>query len=283
MPRRSAASTSFGQCCGGIDPRIFIMDPWPGRRRPRSRAISEALGHLLMMSRTEVMTELLHNVATSVKPITTKRSNNFATNRGMSTMGKRLAQARKAAGFRSAKSAAEALSTPVSTYNSHERAGEPGARNFGPDEAKIYGRRFNVTAAWLLTGEGDGLGGVPLVSWVSAGEMIAPDTVTDLSEAKRIPAPDLPKGSWIALRVMGDSMDRISPPESIIFVNRDDKRLVANACYVFADADGGATYKRFRPDPDRLEPVSTNPQHEVHYPDRIPPIIGRVRKTMLEM
>lgn len=198
-------------------------------------------------------------------------------------MGKRLAQARKAAGFRSAKSAAEALSVPVSTYNSHERAGEIGARQYGPEEAKVYARRFGVTASWLLTGEGDGLGGVPLVSWVSAGEMVTPDAFVDLADASRIQAPDLPRGNWIALRVVGDSMDRISPPESIIFVNRDDKRLVANACYVFADMDGEATYKRYRPAPDRIEPVSTNTAHEIQYPERMPAIIGRVRRTLLDM
>jgi hypothetical protein len=42
----------------------------------------------------------------------------------------------------------------VSTYNSHERAGQPGARSFSVDDAKRYGRRFRVSPAWLLVGEG---------------------------------------------------------------------------------------------------------------------------------
>lgn len=78
-------------------------------------------------------------------------------------------------------------------------------------------------------------------------------------------------------------MDRISPPDSMIIVNRRDKRLVANACYVIADGDGGATYKRYRPDPMRFEPVSTNPAHEPMFPDHEPTIIGRVRRTILDM
>lgn len=95
---------------------------------------------------------------------------------------------------------------------------------------------------------------------------------------------DLPKnGDWLALRVQGDSMDRISPPESVIIVNRRDKRLVANACYVIDDGEGNATYKRFRPEPMRFEPVSVNPKHETIFPDNDPTIVGRVYQTILRL
>jgi phage repressor protein C with HTH and peptisase S24 domain len=92
-----------------------------------------------------------------------------------------------------------------------------------------------------------------------------------------------PDGDWIALQVVGDSMDRISPPESIIFIDRRDKVLVPNACYVIANGDGEATYKRFRTNPMRFEPVSTNPSHETIYPQREPLIVGRVKKSILKM
>jgi phage repressor protein C with HTH and peptisase S24 domain len=95
---------------------------------------------------------------------------------------------------------------------------------------------------------------------------------------------DLPKGDWIALRVDGSSMDRISPPESIIFVDRSDKNLVANALYVIDDGEGNATYKRYRPGPPpRFEPVSTEVEHEPIYFDNEPHIIGRVRRSVLNM
>ncbi|QZN99766.1 hypothetical protein [Chenggangzhangella methanolivorans] len=79
-------------------------------------------------------------------------------------------------------------------------------------------------------------------------------------------------------------MDRISPPESIIFVNRKDRTLVANACYVVATEDGEASYKRFRPNPDRWEPVSTF-EHPTLYADQglSPKIVGRVKLTTLLM
>lgn len=78
-------------------------------------------------------------------------------------------------------------------------------------------------------------------------------------------------------------MDRISPPGSTIFVDRADKRLVMNSCYVIALEGGEATYKRYRPNPDRFEPVSVNPEHEPIYPEGQVHIIGRVRKTTLPM
>lgn len=126
---------------------------------------------------------------------------------------------------------------------------------------------------------------VPLISWVSAGELTTPEQVSSFDEAPRVFGPDLdPSGRWIALRVEGDSMDRISPPESIIFVNLRDRRLVPNACYVIVADGGGATYKRYRSDPARWEPVSTQPHETLFSPTGLgPTVIGRVRKTLLEL
>jgi transcriptional regulator with XRE-family HTH domain len=122
---------------------------------------------------------------------------------------------------------------------------------------------------------------VPLIAWVSAGAM-AQDHFGD-EALGQLRIGDLPAGDWIALRVTGDSMDRISPPDSVIVVNRRDKRLVSNACYVIADLNGDATYKRYRSDPMRFEPVSTNPSHEPIFPDHEPTIVGRVKRSMIEM
>ena len=123
---------------------------------------------------------------------------------------------------------------------------------------------------------------VPIVSTVSAGALMQPDITDEQIGVIRIGELD-PRGDWLAMRVEGDSMDRISPPGSIILVNRKEKRLVPNGCYVVSDGDDGVTYKRFRPNPDRLEPVSTNPAHEPMFYEQEPTIIGRVRKTILDM
>lgn len=122
---------------------------------------------------------------------------------------------------------------------------------------------------------------VPLISMVSAGQLA--DNVHDLSELPTIPAINLPDGEWIAMRVDGPSMNKISPPDSIIFVNTRDKRLVSNGCYIIADESGAATYKRYRPNEDPpFQPAS--------YEDIEPPklegairVIGRVKRSMIEM
>jgi hypothetical protein len=68
-----------------------------------------------------------------------------------STRGTRLRDAREKR-FKSARIAAKALGMAISTYGAHERAEDPGGRDYGPDEAKRYARRFGVTPEWLLTG-----------------------------------------------------------------------------------------------------------------------------------
>jgi phage repressor protein C with HTH and peptisase S24 domain len=88
------------------------------------------------------------------------------------TRGERLRLARKRV-FGSGREAAEALGIPQQTYNSHERAGLPGSRDFGADEAEVYGRRFGVRPEWLLTGRGH----APL----------APDDVDEEPAASRTP------------------------------------------------------------------------------------------------
>lgn len=159
--------------------------------------------------------------------------------------------------------------------------------NLDPDKEMRQISAHEILAIEEFFGEKLGADGVailsevPVLAWISAGALAA-ENVRDEVIGNEVIA-GLPPGDWIALKVEGDSMDRISPPESIIVVNRADKRLVANACYVIADPDGNATYKRYRPSPKRFEPVSTNPAHEPIFPDNDPVIVGRVRMTLLRM
>ena len=123
---------------------------------------------------------------------------------------------------------------------------------------------------------------VPYLAWVSAGAMIRDDIADEALGLIRVA--DLPaSGDWIALKVSGDSMNRISPPDSIIFVDRSDRNLVPNGCYVISDVEGNATYKRYRSSPVRFEPVSSNPRHEPIFPDNDPIVVGRVRRSILNM
>jgi SOS-response transcriptional repressor LexA len=120
----------------------------------------------------------------------------------------------------------------------------------------------------------------PLLSWVSAGQLSSDDASDEaIGTAKAV----LPPGDWVALRVEGESMDRISPPGSIIFVDRADKRLVTGGFYVIADGEGHSTYKRFQARPMRFEPVSKNKSLPALYPDNEPTIVGRVKLTTLDL
>lgn len=155
------------------------------------------------------------------------------------------------------------------------------------ETAEALSPHVGATVLELLYPDMPSTGRVPLISWVSAGALAMPRTVLEPGDVLDwLPLGLADKGDWIALRVEGDSMDRISPPESVILVNRRDKRLVTNACYIIADADGATTYKRYRADPPRWEPVSTNPRHDPTFvvsEDNKPLIVGRVRRTILDM
>lgn len=122
---------------------------------------------------------------------------------------------------------------------------------------------------------------IPVINWIKAGSMCQPTVHNETLEWIEFPANK--RGSFFGLRVYSDSMDLISPPESTIVVDRLDKKLVSNACYVIADVEGNATYKRFRPNPMRFEPVSKNPDHTPIFPDQEPLIVGRVKRTYLDL
>jgi SOS-response transcriptional repressor LexA len=161
--------------------------------------------------------------------------------------------------------------------------------------AVAYARVFGHTPGWYLYGdEAPGIEAEPLppsiidvprISWVTAGELGDQDGVTDFSDFPVVQASDLPAGRYIALKVEADanSMNKISPPESVIFVNLADTRLVANACYVIADERGRATYKRYRPGDDPpFQPASYEPVDPPKLEGAIR-VIGRVRRSMIDM
>lgn len=91
---------------------------------------------------------------------------------GMGSEGDRLRRARTAAGYTTAKDAADAMGVAVSTYIQHEN----GSRGFPAKRADRYARFFRTSPEWLLYGRGDAPapgsspGVVPLVGYVGAGD-----------------------------------------------------------------------------------------------------------------
>jgi phage repressor protein C with HTH and peptisase S24 domain len=129
------------------------------------------------------------------------------------TRGERLRIAREKR-FKSARLAGKAMGIPVSTYGAHERAQSPGGRDYGPEDAKKYARRFGVTPEWLLTGrEPFPTGGdeappapkVPVVGYVGAGSAAHLYDVAqpDLDE---VSGPADAAEDTVAVEIRGDSL-----------------------------------------------------------------------------
>ena len=167
---------------------------------------------------------------------------------------------------------------------------ENGNRAISRKMAEVYAKHFDVSAGWILYGAAEISAvanlSVPLLSWISAGELGETAVIDDMDHVSFVQGHGLdPSGDWIALRVQGRSMDKISPQDSVIFVNRNEKVLVPNACYIIGDGNGGATYKRYRP-PNIFEPVSTKAEEYETLrfeEDQQPDVIGRVRRTVLSL
>jgi repressor LexA len=64
------------------------------------------------------------------------------------------------------------------------------------------------------------------------------------------------------LRVDGDSMDLIVRERVVVFVDPDAIELKDGRLYAMMRPDGDTTFKRFRTDPLRLEPCSSNDGHK---------------------
>ena len=122
---------------------------------------------------------------------------------------------------------------------------------------------------------------VPLVSWVEAGELtetVDPYAVGDANEY--IPVTHQ-RSTLIALSVHGQSMNRVAPDGSVVIVDYADKSLTSGQYYV-VKLDGRATFKRFRADPARLEPDSTE-AHETVFIESETEVVGRVIQVINQL
>jgi SOS-response transcriptional repressor LexA len=146
----------------------------------------------------------------------------------------------------------------------------PAARERSPAEARRQPPRITL---------------VPLLDTVTAGKLSEPMSQIPVDQVPLLAFADLGRGDFFALKVEGDSMDRISPDGSIIVVNRADRAPVDRAYYVFSYR-GETTFKMWRADePAHLAPYSTNPIHQPMFfkRKRDLEVIGRVKRTVLDL
>lgn len=124
---------------------------------------------------------------------------------------------------------------------------------------------------------------MPIISSVAAGRLADPSTQIR-GEHQTIEISGLPPGDYFATRVRGTSMNRVSPPGSLIIVNRADRELIRGRRYIFARR-GETTYKRFETEPLRLEPETFDPEgNPIIFPksEEEWEVIGRVRMTVVD-
>lgn len=128
---------------------------------------------------------------------------------------------------------------------------------------------------------------VPLLDTVSAGKLKTPSSQIPVEDVPLLAFADLGRGDFFALRLEqdADSMDRVSPPGSILVVNKADRELRHGKCYIFS-IDGETTYKMWQDgEPGYLAPYSTNPIHKPVFIRRKRDfdVIGRVKRTVLDL
>ncbi len=119
---------------------------------------------------------------------------------------------------------------------------------------------------------------VPLISWVTAGELRETSDPYEAGDAEQHIPVSHKRNTLIALRVHGNSMNRVAPEDTLIIVDYADKYLISGRYYV-VKLDVKATFKRYRGDPNRLEPDSTE-DFDTFFVDKELEVVGRVIQTI---
>ncbi|HEX2594786.1 MAG TPA: XRE family transcriptional regulator [Rhizomicrobium sp.] len=115
---------------------------------------------------------------------------------------------------------------------------------------------------------------VPLLGRIAAGSW--KEAVAAGDPEAWLPAPGSGPNAF-GLIPDGDSMDLVVGPNSMIVVDPDQFELLDGRIYAIQNGEGESTFKRFRSDPPRLEPCSSNPMHKEIVLGREPfTVIGRV-------
>jgi repressor LexA len=98
---------------------------------------------------------------------------------------------------------------------------------------------------------------IPLIGMAGAGNWV--EAIEVARRTVWVPAASAGK---FAIEIVGDSMNLAGLPEgATAIVDPEDTDLHVGKIYLLLNGDGEATVKRFRHDPARFEPVSSNPKH----------------------
>jgi SOS-response transcriptional repressor LexA len=165
-------------------------------------------------------------------------------------------------------------------------------RSFSQSKAALVAQALHWSVAELQGQIGnheaaaETLSKIPLLDNVTAGKLRSISSQIPVEDVPLLAFADLGRGDFFALTVEGDSMDRVSPENSVIVVNQAERTLVSGRAYVISRR-GETTFKLWRSDPPRFAPYSTNPVHEPIYvkskAEAEKMVVGRVKRTVLDL
>lgn len=98
---------------------------------------------------------------------------------------------------------------------------------------------------------------IPVIGMAGAGNWL--EAIESADESIEAPAD---AGGAFAVRVVGDSMDLMLPEGSRAIVDPEKTDLFVGKLYLIKNAEEEVTIKRYRSDPARFEPVSSNEAHK---------------------
>ncbi|WP_103728909.1 LexA family transcriptional regulator [Novosphingobium sp. HII-3] len=136
---------------------------------------------------------------------------------------------------------------------------------------------FEISSTELMSGQEENLPTnpflIPLVGEIAAGNWR--EAIQHHEHMIFPPVEGLSKAAF-ALRTRGDSMDRIIPDGGYVVIDPGEADLREGKVYAVMNSEGETTIKMFRSDPARLEPCSSNPDHQ-------PISLGREQFTVIGM
>lgn len=190
----------------------------------------------------------------------------------------RLRTAREAAGFETAKAAADAIGIPTATYTQHENA----TRGLPAGKARLYAKAFSTTPEWLLYGRGpttaQGAGGpdtlpvtrrIPVRGTVQAGAWSEVGVEEAPVEWTYFEVKEYQRAELFALDVRGASMNLVFPDGCRVICALPQEAGVRDGDYVAVRRTRGGlcetTLKQLVVGKDGdilLHPRSTDPNHQ---------------------
>lgn len=202
-------------CC--VPASIREMDEWSSPRYlPSSSWVQPRCS---LNPRTSIRSDMAINVHYAHCPVKAKctpatvHNAHMAKIQEFSDQALRLRAARIERGFEDAKAAAKFFGWNYTTYSQHER----GERGLKRETAAKYAKAFRKTAGWLITGDSDRPGYVPIVGYAGAspdGSILFGDGDSHFGEVA------LPYGAGpnsVAVEVRGDSMRGIAEDGWLVF------------------------------------------------------------------